>query len=310
MSSSSTPVGSQTWEERIQSASAVLGKTIEEVEAVLDTLGVSKAENGLEMLSDESVTPFGDLRRAFCEESDVKIAKLRMAIKYLRGPKESEKASDLDPDALYLKQTFGIKRKASDIDPVELIPRYNPHKKSSTITGILKEKLKDQAVIAFKPGTKDVAVEETVNYISDLQQGLEELDKLEVDGELVRLYPVGVVPDESVSEDPLFPGQALRRERSTVNRVNWTELSLAERQFCRLILEADEIDPNDKLAVRELLKLASDGIKTLKEVYPEVGLEFRERKEDGDLPRLKIKVSEIKNGSSNDPFGVGGNRKF
>ena len=55
------------------------------------------------MLSDEEVTPFGDLRREFCENSDVKIAKLRMAIKYLRGPKDSEKASNLDPEDLMLK---------------------------------------------------------------------------------------------------------------------------------------------------------------------------------------------------------------
>ena len=92
---------------------------------------------------------------------------------------------------------------------------------------------------------------------------------------------------------------SLRRSRSQLNRINWTNISYEARQFCRLLVELDYIDPNDRLAVRELIKIATNGIKELKEVYPEVALDFRERKDDNNLPQLKIKVSELKSKGSN-----------
>jgi hypothetical protein len=262
------------------------------------------------MLSDEEVTPFGDMRRAFCEESDCKIAQLRMSIKYFRGPSNSEKASNLDPELLVLKQKFGYKIRLQDIDPSELIPYYNPAKASSPITNILKEKFGDTAVIAFKPGTKEIAVEETIDYLADIEQGLPTTDTIEVDGSLVRLYPVGIVPDQAMDEDPLFDNVPLRKQRSAVNRLNWSNVAQDARQFCRLILDAGEIDPNDRLSVRELVKLAEKGVKALNEVYPEVGLIYREKSENNELPKLRVKTSEIKNGKTNHPFNIGSNRSF
>lgn len=313
MSSPNTPVGSQdTWESRINSASAMLGKSFQETEQILKSLGVEKETNGLAMLSDEEVTPFGDLRRAFCEESNVPIAKLRMAIKHLRGSKEAEKASEIDPEVVMLQQKFGYTRKLKDVDPTELIEYYNPLKISSPIAKVLKDHFGDKNVIAFKPGTKEVAVEQTIDYISDLEQGLEVMDSVDVDGSLVKLYPIGVIPDQAVEEDPLFEGHSLRRGRSQVNHVNWTNVKLEARQFCRLVVKEQEIDPNDKLDVRTLVKLAEEGLASLKKVYPEVDLLFRQLTEDDELPKLRLKISEIQNGSSyggkkGNPFAINRN---
>jgi len=302
------PSTNDSWETRIKDASVVLGKTPKEVTEILSTLGVEEV-NGLEMLSDEEITPFGDLRRAFCEEANVKIAQLRMAVKYLRGPKDSEKASNLDTEQFYLQQTFGIKGvyRLSDVDPTELIPAYNPAKNTSRITNALKRHFGDKPVIAFKPGSKDVAVEETIDYIADLAQGFPEEEAIEVDGSLVHLYPVGVVPDQTIDEDPLFKNQPLRRDRSTINRANWSSVSHEARVFCRLIVESDEIDPTDKLAVRELIRLAEKGHKDLKEVYPEIDLKYRQMEEDNELPRLKVKINDIKSVKTQNPFGVSRN---
>jgi len=295
-----------SWETRIKDASAILNKTPEEVTEILSTLGVEEL-NGLEMLSDEDVTPFGDLRRAFCEESDVKIAQLRLAIKYLRGPKDADKASEtLDPETVYLQHEYGIKgsRKLSDLDPTELIPIYNPAKSSSRVTKTLKRHFGDQAVIAFRPGSQDVAVEETINYITDLEQGYAEEEAIEVDGQLQRLHPVGVIPNEMVDEDPFFEGQPLKRGRSTVNRINWTNVSQDARQFSRLIVERDEIDPNDKLAVRNFMEITEKGVEALRKIYSEVDLVYRELKEENNLPSLKLKLNEIQSGKTQNPFGV------
>jgi hypothetical protein len=295
-----------SWKTRIQDASAILNKTPEEVIEILSTLGVEEL-NGLEMLSDEEVTPFGDLRRAFCEESDVKIAQLRLAIKYLRGPKDADKASEtLDPETAYLQQNYGIKgsRKLSDLDPTELIPIYNPAKANSKVTKALKKHFGNQNVIAFKPESKEVAVEETIDYIADLEQGYAEEEAIEVDGQLQRLYPVGVIPNEMVDEDPFFEGEPLKRGRSTVNRINWSNVSEDARQFCRLVVERDEIDPNDKLAVRNFMEIAEKGVEALRKVYSEVDLVYRELKEENNLPSLKLKLNEVQNGKTQNPFGV------
>lgn len=295
-----------SWETRINNASVVLGKSDKEVIEILSILGVDEV-NGLAMLSDEEITPFGDLRRVFCEENDVKIAKLRMAIRYLRGPKNATKASDIDTEQIYLQQTYGIKGvvRLSDIDPIELIPVYNPLKTISRITTALKKHFGDKPVIAFKPGTKEVAVQETIDYISDLAQGLPSEEVIEVDGSLVRLYPVGIIPDQCVEEDPLVFNTPLRRGRSTVNRINWSGVSQEARIFCRLILEDKGINPNDNLLVRELVQLAEKGIETLKLVYPEIDLEYRERLAENTLPKLKIKLTDIKDNSKiQNPFGI------
>jgi len=123
-----------------------------------------------------------------------------------------------------------------------------------------------------------------------------------------------------VEEDPLFPGQPLKRGRSVNNRVNWNGIDIELRQLCRIIVEREEIDPNDKLDINKFMKMvsmsndiakASDGATTsisgLKTIYADAYLEFRERKVSGDLPKLTIAMAEA-NGKKQNPFGV--NRSY
>jgi len=296
-----------TWKNRIAQASIFLGKTKSEVEAILKSFGIEEQPAGLEMLSDEEVTPFGDFRKIFCDDNKVPVLKLRMAMKFLRGPKDSKKADDIDPELMAIKEKFGIKLKLENIETSELLPYYHPDKPSHPVTLALKQRYGDKAIIAFKPDSKEIAIEETVNYITDVEMGYAEEENIEVDGSLVRLYPIGQIPDQIIEEDPIFAGNPLKRGRSTVNRVNWSGVDLETQQLCRIIVERSDIDINDRFAVKKLVELAikSNGIKELKKMFPEAEMKFREKRKTGDLPKLRMTLNDMVN-KKQDPFGIKG----
>jgi hypothetical protein len=321
--SSPTTSMPNTWESRIRDAATFMGLTMEIVERGLKELGVEREPAGMEMLSDESITPFGDLRAIFCDNAlygKVPIAKVRLAMKYLRGPKDSQKTDSIDPELVALKTKYGIRMKIEDVEPSELLEHYHPEQPNHPITTALKKKFGDKKIIVFKPDSKVVDIDVTANYIADLEQGFPEQDTIESDGVLVRIYSVGQVPNQMIEEDPLFEGKPLKRGRSIVNRVNWEGINLSTRQFCRIITDRDDIDVNDRFQVQELMKLASKhqvsvkgDVETevvsdeLRKTYPEADLEYRELVQKNELPKLVLTM-ESANGRKQDPFGV--NRKF
>lgn len=305
-----SPASQDTWETRIEQAAKVMGLEPKRVEEILATKGfeITKDPCGLEMLADEQVTPFGDLRKLFCDDSAVAVPKLRMALKYLRGSTAATpaaKTDTVDPDMMELQRRYGIniKVRLDELGAEELIPLYKPTK-VNRISEALKKKYGTKAVIAFKPDADVVAVEETINYLADLDQGFKEEDAIEVDGELVKLYPVGVVPNQLVDEDPLFAGVPLKRERSTVNRVNWTGFPLLFRQLVRILVDNNKIDPNNKMNVMQHLKL---DMEDLKKLYPETYMLFKELSKKGELPKLHLSMNEAAT-KKNNPFGT--NRSY
>jgi|GEM_PF-2213518 len=303
---------SDSWESRIQTASTFMGISVQTVEKGLKDLGVEKEPAGLEMLSDESITPFGDIRAIFCDSEfygKIPLAKVRLAMKYLRGPKGSSKTESLDPELVALKSKYGIRMKLEDVDPSELLEHYHPEQPNHPITVALRKKFGDKKVVVFKPDSKVIDIDATANYIADLEQGYSEEDTVESDGILVRVYAVGQVPNQMIEEDPLFEGKPLKRGRSTVNRINWENINFQARQFCRIIVQMGDIDVNDRFQVQELVKLATEGATALSKVYPEAHLEYRELTQKSELPKLMITM-ESANGKKQDPFGIKSNRKY
>lgn len=303
-----------TWENRIKQAAEYMGISVNMVEIILSEYGVTKEPSGLDMLSDEAITPFGDLRKEFCENHDIKLPKLRMAIKYLRGSNNTKRSENIDNDITILKQKYGLKTKIEDIDPIELLQYYNPEKSNHPVSIALKNRFgHDRNVIIFKPDSKTVDIEETANYMSDIEQGLPEQETILINDVLVRIYPIGQLPNKLAEEDPMFEGKPLIRGRSTVNRINWLNIHKHIRQFCRIIVERNEINVNDKMAIKELLKICNSDnspikvMASLREVYPEADLEFRERLDKDELPKLIITLQET-DGKVNNPFGI--NRKY
>jgi len=298
-----TPV---TWKSRIEAAAHALGKTPIEVEEGLKTLGFEEHMAGLELLSDEEVFLFGDLRKVFGDDDGIPIGRIRLAMKFLRGNKKKE-TTELDPEILTLKEKFGVKIKMENVDPSELLPYYHPEKPNHPVTLSLRKRFGNQAIIIFKPESKEVAVEETANYIADLAQGFPEQETVEVDGMLVRLYSVGKIPNQLINEDPLFPGQPLKRERSVVNRVNWDGINEEVRKFCRIIAIRGDIDTDDRFAVKSLIKTVSHAqtaMQELRDLFPEADLEYRERKEKDNLPKLRLTLEEANGNANNNPFAI------
>jgi len=299
------PHSQDSWGNRIKNASVFLGLSTEEVEEKLKELGVEEHPAGLEMLSDEEVTPFGDLRKVFGDDLGIPLAKLRMAMKHLRGPKDSKKTDELDVELVRLHTKYGVKPKLSNIPSEQLLEDYQPDRPEHPITLALKKRFGDRRVIVFKPDTREVDIEATANYITDLDQGYAEEDFAESEGEMVRVYKVGEVPDEVVSEDPLFPGIPLRRNRSTANRIDWGPFELEIRQFVRLALEAGEVDPDSRPEMRTLIADAREGLDNLKKLYPEVAVTYREAKKVGKLPSLVMTMKQATAVQKQDPFSVG-----
>ena len=298
-----------SWESRVQQASIYLGKTPEEVEDILEEFGINKNDStALEMLANETITPFGDLRSLFCEQHGIAVPKLRMAMPYLRGPKESKASAASDPVIMQLKAKFGIDASIDDLDFENLLPYYDPSKPANKVTQILKEKYGDQKIIAFKPDSKEIAREETVNYVTDLENGYEEEEYIEVEGTPVRLYAIGIVPHQKVDEDPMFPGYALKRDRSTMNKVNWKPIDKKTRQFCRIIVEEEYVNPRDRIGTRAFMELVLKGFDHLKVAFPEAYLKYQDRDAEENLPRLKISLVDTP--KSQNPFGISGNRKW
>jgi hypothetical protein len=292
---------SQTaWDSRISAAAKLLEFTTEELEKRLqETLGVTK-EMGTDVLDDDEVFKFGDFRETFKATG---IAVLRMAFRALRGGKRQEAVEVVgvgDPRLEQLRK-LGMKVKLEDSDPATLLGLYLPDKPNDPVSTALRKRFGDKPVIAFRDdGT--VAITETLQYVADLEQNYPSLENLTVDGKLVKLWPIGTKPNVMVDEDPLFPGQPLRNGYSLVNHRNWSDIPLARRQLCRIILERGDVNPENKEAVLRLLERAA--MKTgLVEAYPEADLTFRELSQRDELPKLKIALGSSST-KPNNPFGI------
>jgi len=301
-----------TWENRIEQSAKILGITPQRLEEILRSKGyeITKEDNGIEMLSDETVTPFGDFRKLFCEDNEIALPKLRLAMKYLRGTTSPSATSTstletIDPDIMELQRRYGVnvKLKLDDLGAEELIPLYKPNK-NNKITEVLRKKYGSKNIVAFKPDTNEIATEETINYLADLEQGYNEEETIEVDGELVKLYPIGTIPNQMVDEDPLYVGFPLKRERSTLNRINWQGIPIETRQFFRVLVSRKEIDPENRYDNNQLIK---NKIEELKNIFPEAYMEFKEMKKNGDLPKLQMSLTEAA-AKKNNPFGI--NRSY
>ena len=246
-----------SWDSRIEQVANIISKTPEEVEEILDAppFKITSDPNRLEMLADEEVIPFGDLRKMFTDDNGVTLPQLRLCMKVLRGPKGSTKATELDSSILNFNAHYGIDTKPEDLDIDQLLPYYNP-KKRNRIHDILRNRYESQygPVIAYKPDSDQIAIDEIVDYVDDCEAGHDPESHIEVDGELVRLYSVGQVPNERVEEDPLFPNKPLKRGRSSINRLNWKDVPQENRQLFRILSDNNDIDVNDRVGLRSMLK--------------------------------------------------------
>ena len=292
--------GSIDWNSRVTAAAKPLNLETAELEKLLaERIGLTR-ELGVAALDDDEVFKFGDFREAF---KDKPIAVLRIAFRALRGgTKETKSEVTGEPDERTAQlKALGFKVKLEDAPVALLLPLYAPDKPSDPVTVALKKRFGDKPIIAFREDGA-VAVTETVQYISDLEQGFPARDTVMVSSQLAKLWPVGAKPNTLVEEDPLFPGQPLRNGYSIVNNRNWTKVPFKARQLCRMVVERGDIDPENKEAVLRLLERAETP-RGLQDTYPEAALDYREREQRDELPKLKV-VLGAGAAKPQNPFGV------
>ena len=284
-------------------ASKFLEMTPEAFEAFfIEKTGIRKSAG--EAALDSENFRFGEFREALKDKPPTLVRLVYGALK--SGKKDSAiveahtESPDQDVRTAELRN-LGFKTKLREADPAVLLRLYLPDKPGDPVTQALKERFGAQPIIAFREdGT--VAVAESVQYVSDLEQGYPEQETLTVDGQLAKLCAIGTKPDTMVDEDPLFPNQPLRNGRSLVNHRNWTGIPLEKRQMCRIIVQRGDIDSNNRDAVLRLLERAQPK-GGLSEAYPEAMLEFRELQKRDELPKLKMLLGFNAN-KPNNPFGV------
>ncbi|HRB83235.1 MAG TPA: hypothetical protein PLW46_02905 [Acinetobacter johnsonii] len=188
-----------------------------------------------------------------------------------------------------------------------LLGMYDPEDPDNMASSILQQRFGQEAVIAFKPGTREVALAETSDYIRDRRRGYPKEDSIYVGDKLARLYAIGVIPLDFVEEDPMYPGVVLRRGRSTQNRISYQGIPLDVRQLIRIIVERGDINVRDRGDRRTVETLMKQGFDELAEEFAEAALNFEERQAAGTLPTLR---SQLGGGtpSSNAPFRGGPTR--
>lgn len=293
-----------TWENRISQFAKVTGRPVADIENFLADKPLELTEsspNALEMLSDDEITPFGDLRFALVDKGGISLPLFRAGIKFLRGDKETRKQMEVDPDLMALHKKYGIDITINALPLETLLEFYDPSK-NNEIAEILKNKYESKygKFIAFKPETKDLAIDEILDYIADLDTGFDKVEHIDIDGEPCRLYSINEVPNEKLNEDPLYIGFPLRKERSTKNRISWEGVELPERQFFRILANMGLIDREDRISIGQII---DKPVSSLKEIFPEAYVRYVELKEDDELPKLKINSRAI-NRRIQDPFKI------
>lgn len=293
-----------TWEKRISMFSKTVGKSMEEVERALAEKPLEITEEtprALEMLSDDEITPFGDLRHALVEKAGISLPLFRMGVKYLRGPKENRTKIEIEPNMMAIHKKYGMEMTIDSLSLEQLLEFYDPSEEHK-ISEILRDKYERKygKFIAYKKGSKEIAIDDILNYIADIDTGFEKTEYIDVDGDPCKLYGIGEIPKEKLDEDPLYPGHALKRNRSTKNRISWEGIDLETRQFFRVLYQTGLIQREDRLGIGQIIVKSIDD---LKEIFPEAYIKFIELKEDGELPKLKVKIDSIDK-RVQDPFRI------
>lgn len=278
-------------EVRIAEAARVLQLEQKDMESKLDEMGLEESD-----LEDEAIFRFTDFTAKFAEKP---VAALRKAFRALKGGAKAD--GQVDERTAQLR-ALGLKVRLGDLPTDQLLRLYDPTKPSDPVTTALKGRFGSAPLIAFRE-TGEVALQETLDYTSGLEQNFPAQETIMVDGVLTRLYPAGVKPDVTVDEDPVFPGKPLRNGMSTVNNRNWSKVEFKARQLCRLVVNRGDVDPDNREATLRLIERAQAGFVTLQEAYPEAHLEFRDAERQAKLPTLKISLSDVAAKPQN-PFGI------
>ena len=290
--------------ERIKAAAIILSgyRTEEQLTEALTKLGVESVDD----LNPEWIEKGRLLNIVGLDDSNKPTPeiKAKKAVAALYGSQAASASARTE-----LLKNYGFEIKGKDAPSDLLLKIYRPKLTDDLVTQALKTRYGNRKVILFKPGTSEIDVEATLDYIADLDQGLPEQEFVMTSEGLTRPVAVGEKADCIVDEDPLHPNSPLRKDRSTVGiQVNWAGISKEVRQLCRVILDRNEIDTDNRYDVNNLLTVAHKGVSAVAKIYPEAWVTFNELRNREDLPRLRMSLTSSE--SNNNPFNIGKKRSY
>lgn len=186
----------------------------------------------------------------------------------------------------------------------ELLESYDPAQADNRIARELEKRSKGKRFLVFKKNCS-VDIPSSVILYEELRKGFSEREWFEAGGTLCKIYKVGVGPQELFDENPLYPGEPLRLDRTCEHtQRKWDEVPLAVRQVLYLALTDSKELTIEKAADAHYVldqvkgKNAAESEKWVKERYPHAFSAYAEKKERNLLPTLKINSDKLKAGKT------------
>lgn len=189
---------------------------------------------------------------------------------------------------------------------LELFQNYDPTgETNSAVRDRLQNESGGRRCVIFYYQSTAIHTEESAKALRHLKDGMPEQESIHVDGKRVKLYRVGENPNETVSENFLYPGQMLRDGVCDVTGRRLADIPFEAQQIVYLaITETREISIDDVEAAHRVLDtLSEDAVDKAQARYGKAALMLQDLKQTGDDPKLILR----KGGNShrpNDPFNT------
>lgn len=191
-------------------------------------------------------------------------------------------------------------KKADRMSPKELIESFDPEDFDSPIGKRLNSISRGERFIVYKNG-RTIDVEQTFKLLQEIKQGFNGRLTVDVNGKVgVKVYKIGELPDNFADENPIFTNRPLRPD-GTCDQTgrSWEGIPLNVRQFICLLSKSETI--NFEMAHNLIdIAVSTDAFNKLRGRYRKIAVEFDNLESLGNLPRLKITLSQFKNSPFKD----------
>ena len=289
--SSSAPTWKTEFDERVIAFAKAIGVDEKKVREALAELGVDgQTDQSLTIIDSEAYLPMQDLFAAFVDSGLTQKAKLRLALTHLRGQTHLSEAAPATtgtpgPDSFgAISALIAANRPKSDWNDEELLRAYD--ETSTEIWKILRERSHGRPFVVFNSdGTVNVQVSLKLLKIAKKQPTT---DRHMIDGKAVRVSRAGEFLAKLVDESPFFPGMALVDGYCAKSNTQWDGVSFEARVIVRLHAQKIENKALSQREMRDICKIAAQGVDAIRKDLPDAALMYDELKEQDTLPKLKI----------------------
>lgn len=243
-------------------------------------------ESSLEIIDRDEASPFGELRKAFCEDTKLtKIGLLRLGLPLLRATKqyqsvESDSGSNLLSDSI--KQLVEQNRPIAKWSDKELIEKYAD--KNNDVRIELTVRSGSRPFLVYNDdGTLDITATEQLLKIAR-KQPTDEIAM--VNGSPKVAHRAGYYYEEAIDESPVQHGKCLVNGYCGASGTDWNGVETKMRQAVRVLVDNWTTRPT--ISEFQAFREAAVTEETFFKKYPMIMKKFKELESTGSLPKLKI----------------------